>query len=201
MKVLILMLASTIDLMIASALWFFSFCAVNLAAVPLGFGRHVWDLPGATRDDQFAVATRVQKLNYLALILLSPAIVLAKVSVIATLLRIFPQPMKYLRLFLFATAGLVILCCTCQAFLVIFQCSPVQFSWMLGGPDEGTCYGLEPIVLALGIVNVVTDFVICLTPIPSFLRLKMPVAQKACLCALFLSGLMYVIISPYKAKR
>ncbi|KAG8162365.1 hypothetical protein KVR01_008130 [Diaporthe batatas] len=177
-------------LMIASSLWFFSFCAVNLAAVPVGFGQHVWDLPGATRDDQFAVATRVQKLNYLALILLSPAIVLAKVSIIAILLRIFPQPMKCLRLFLFATAGLIILCCTCQAFLVIFQCSPVQFSWMLGGPNEGTCYGLEPIVLTLGIVNVVTDFVICFTPIPSFLRLKMPAAQKACLCALFLTGLI-----------
>lgn len=180
----------TIDLMIASGLWFFSFCAVNLAAVPVGFGKHIWDLPGATKEDQFAVATRVQKLNYLALILLSPSIVLAKVSVIATLLRIFPQPMKYLRLFLFATAGLVVLCCTCQAFLVIFQCSPVQFSWVVGGMEQGTCYGLQPVVLTLGIVNIVTDFVICLTPIPYFLRLKMPAAQKACLCALFLSGLM-----------
>ncbi|KAK7701687.1 hypothetical protein SLS64_010135 [Diaporthe eres] len=177
-------------LMVASAVWFFSFCAVNLAAVPVGFGKHIWDLPGSTKEDQFAVATRVQKLNYLALILLSPSIVLAKISVIATLLRIFPQPMKYLRLFLFATAGLVVLCCTCQAFLVIFQCSPVQFSWVLGGAEQGTCYGLQPVVLTLGIVNVVTDFVICLTPIPYFLRLKMPAAQKACLCALFLSGLI-----------
>lgn len=176
--------------MIASAVWFFSFCAVNLAAVPAGFGKHIWDLPGDTKEDQLAIATVVQKLNYLALILLSPSIVLAKVSVIATLLRIFPQPMRYLRLFLFATAGLVVLCCTCQAFLVIFQCSPVRFSWVLGGPEEGTCYGLQPVVLTLGIVNVVTDFVICLTPIPYFLRLKMPAAQKACLCALFLSGLM-----------
>jgi hypothetical protein len=179
-----------LDLMIASAVWFFSFCAVNLAAVPVGLGKHVWDLPGATIEDQFAAAARVQKLNYLALILLSPSIVLAKVSVIATLLRIFPHPMRYLRLFLLATAAVIVLCCTCQAFLVIFQCTPVQFSWMLGAPDEGTCYGLEPVVLALGIVNVVTDFVICLTPIPYFLRLKMPAAQKACLCALFLTGLM-----------
>ncbi|POS75882.1 hypothetical protein DHEL01_v205724 [Diaporthe helianthi] len=182
-------------LMTASALWFISFCAANLAAVPVGFGQHVWDLPGATRDDKFAVATRVQKLNYLALILLSPAIVLAKVSVVATLLRIFPQPMRCLRIFLFATAGLVILCCTCQAFLVIFQCSPVQFSWVLGRPDEGSCYGLEPAVLALGVVNVVTDFVICITPIPYFLRLNMPAAQKACLCALFLSGLIACVFS------
>ncbi|KAL1870752.1 hypothetical protein Daus18300_005072 [Diaporthe australafricana] len=177
-------------LMLASAFWFFAFCAVNLAAVPVGLGQHIWDLPGDTKEEQFEVATRVQKLNYLALILLSPSIALAKISVIATLLRIFPNPMKYLRLFLFATAGIVILCCTCQAFLVIFQCSPVKFSWVLGGPEQGKCYGLETVVLTLGIVNIVTDFVICLTPIPYFLRLKMPAAQKACLCALFLSGLI-----------
>lgn len=179
-----------IDIMLASAFWFFAFCAVNLAAVPAGLGQHIWDLPGDTKEEQFDVATRVQKLNYLALILLSPSIALAKISAIATLLRIFPNPMKHLRLFLFATAGMVVLCCTCQAFLVIFQCSPVRFSWVLGGPEQGKCYGLETVVLTLGIVNIVTDFVICLTPIPYFLRLKMPAAQKTCLCALFLSGLM-----------
>ncbi|KAI3395079.1 hypothetical protein diail_1836 [Diaporthe ilicicola] len=182
-------------LMIASAFFFFSFCAVNLAAVPLGLGKHIWDLPGDTKEEQFDIATRVQKLNYLALILLSPSIALAKISVIATLLRIFPNSMKCLRLFLFAIAGLIILCCTCQAFLVIFQCSPVKFSWVLGGPEHGKCYGLETVVLALGIVNIVTDFVICLTPIPYFLRLKMPTAQKACLCALFLTGLIACVFS------
>lgn len=134
-------------------------------------------------------AARVQKLNFVSLILLSPAIVLAKLSVIAILLRVFPRTMKALRVFFLALAGVIIGCCTTQALLVIFQCSPVQSSWDL---EAGSCYinSLENVTISLGALNLVTDLMVCIAPIPYFLRLKIPGPQKLCLCALFLSGLM-----------
>lgn len=179
--------------MIGSALCFIVFCALNLYAANLGFGNHIWNLPGvndnSTIDDISAAAAKVQEINYVALAILSPAIILAKLSVIAILLRIFPPTMKALRIFLLGLSAVVIGCCLAQALMIILQCFPVQASWDI---QSNSC-SLEPldaIVMGMGVLNVVTDVVICVTPIPYFLKLKLPMPQKVCLCGIFLSGLM-----------
>lgn len=130
----------------------------------------------------------VQQLNYISLIILSPAIVLAKLSIIALFLRIFPQ--KHLRAILYMLAIITIACCTSQAFVVAFQCGPVSLSWDF--QTVGNCYNISVAVVILGAVNVVTDFLLCIIPIPYFLRLNMPLRQRICLCSLFLTGLMSV---------
>lgn len=102
--------------MLASTLCFSICGALNLFATSLGFGRHIWNLAGistsSTLEEVSKVAAKVQMLNYISLILLAPAIILAKLSVIAILLRVFPRTMKALRTFLFVLAGVIVGCCT-----------------------------------------------------------------------------------------
>lgn len=92
---------------------------------------------------------------------------------------------------LYVLAAVVLVCCTSQALMVIFQCTPVQSSWDVGA-GSALCHiePLETVALALGALNVVTDVIICITPIPYFLKLKISRPQKICLCGLFMSGLM-----------
>lgn len=192
--------------MLASASLFTTFCALNIAATNHGFGAHIWDLPGLPTDagttpsppDLAAAAVPAQELNYAALAIAAPSIMLGKLSVLAVLLRVFPVNMAgHLRALLYGLAVVIVCCCSGQALLVVFQCWPVRTSWDLlaagdGGGGGGMCV-IEPlatVALALGALNVATDLVICLAPIPRFLRLKIEKPQKACLCALFLSGLM-----------
>lgn len=187
--------------MIGAVLFFTTFCVLNIHAATLGFGRHIWNLPGlaAGADDSAAwsaeaisaAVARVQKINYTALAVLAPAIVLAKLSVLAILLRIFPPAMRALRLFLLGLSVVIVGCCTTQALIIVFQCFPVEASWGIDGGGEA-CYikNLDAVVMGLGVLNVLTDLVICFAPIPYFLKLKLPRLQKLCLCALFLTGLM-----------
>lgn len=192
--------------MLGSAAFFTTFCAINITATTHGFGAHIWDLPGLPADagatpnpaDLAAAATHAQELNYAALALAAPTIMLGKLSVLAVLLRVFPVNMAGpLRALLCGLAVVIVGCCGGQALLVIFQCWPVRTSWDLlaagdGGDGSSRCV-VEPlatVALALGALNVATDLIICLAPIPRFLRLNIEKPQKACLCALFLSGLL-----------
>lgn len=181
--------------MLAAALSFLVFASVNIAAVPIGFGRHGWDLPGAALDAHVHAAERVLEHNFVGLVFLSPALGLAKVSIVATLLRIFtPQATSrppLLRRALAAAAVAAAVGGAAQLVFTVFQCSRVELSWALVDPAaEGSCGSLEEAVLAGGVVNVVVDFVICCSPVPVFMRLQLPLRQRLCVSALFLSGLM-----------
>lgn len=183
-------------LMIGSVVFFITFCVLNIYAATLGFGHHIWALPGltdpSTSQAMSAAVARVQKINYVALTILAPAIILAKLSVVAILLRIFPPAMRALRVFLLGLGVVVIGCCTTQAMIIIFQCFPVEASWDMARSGGTACYikNLDAVVMGMGALNVLTDLVICLTPIPYFWKLKLPRFQKMCLCGLFLSGLV-----------
>lgn len=184
--------------MISSAIVFIVFCALNIAATTHGFGSHIWDLPGLPSEGipspaELAAATvPAQRLNYAGLALATPAIMLAKLSVLAVLLRVFPVNMAGgLRGLLWGLSFVVVICCTGQALLVVFQCWPVRTSWdLIESGERCAVEPLETISLALGALNVATDLIICLAPIPRFLKLKIERPQKLCLCALFLCGLM-----------
>lgn len=179
--------------MTGSAILFTAVCIVNMYAVHLGSGNHVWDLPGITDSSTFdqvsKAAAPVELLNYTAMIVIAPAIILAKLSIVTILVRIFPESMRALRYFLFALAVILTCCCLTQALLVMFQCSPIQASWNI---EAGVCYiqSLEAITMGLGILNLLTDVMLCIAPIPYFWQLQMPRPQRLCLCALFMTGLM-----------
>lgn len=179
--------------MIAAAISFLVFASVNIAGVAIGFGLHGWDLPGTTLAERLGAAERVLEYNFVSLVFLSPAICLSKLSIVATLLRIFTWQAspRLLRHVLLATSLVVTVCCGSQLVFTIFQCSRVPLSWELLDPAEsGSCGNLETAVLAAGVMNVVTDFVICCSPIPVFMKLQLPLRQRLCVSALFLSGLM-----------
>lgn len=173
--------------MLSASFFFLLQSAINLAAMRVGFGEHIWNVP-----DRFRGMERVQEMNFASLMLLSISICLAKVSIITTLLHIFtPQTVKFLRYLLLATGLVVVVCCVTEVFLILFQCHPIYLSWKISEIGrQGTCMGFQAAILGGGTVNLITDIIITVAPIRYFLQLNMPMRQKLCLCGLFLSGAM-----------
>ena len=70
---------------------------------------------------------------------------------------------------------------------LIFACRPIAKSWDLT-ITSGTCINRPAVYLANGVLNVATDFVILLLPVPLIRGLQMPKRQKILLAAMFSVG-------------
>lgn len=178
--------------MILSAIFFFITASVNIAATPWGFGLTCAELPGATIEERLVSAKRVLEYNFISMVFIVPCICLAKLSIIATQLHIFTsRTSSLLRHILIVTAVVMVASSFAQVVFVIFQCTTVSLSWeLIDGKHPGSCRNLEEAVIWGGVINVVTDWVICCAPIPFFMRLQLPLRQRLGVSALFLVGLL-----------
>lgn len=101
---------------------------------------------------------------------------------------------------LFVVGGLWI----CGIFVTLFQCDPVDQAWKID-PNR-KCINYVNYLYASSAVNVFTDIVLCILPIPHLWKLsesspktslnfvliltqsEMPVRQRIALCLLFVGG-------------
>ncbi|KAJ5164412.1 uncharacterized protein N7500_006242 [Penicillium coprophilum] len=75
-----------------------------------------------------------------------------------------------------------------MTFLAIFNCNPISAFWT----TEGTCFDFKQFAVGYAIVNIITDFVIWLMPIPKVWNIQLPKSQKIALSLIFALGLLYV---------
>lgn len=121
-----------------------------------------------------------------------PAVALAKVSILIFYLRINPaRSFRYQVFFvLFVTIGYMIAICLS----LIFECHPIAKFW---DPSvEGKCLHVQDLYLANGILNVVTDFLVLLVPIPMLVALHVSTRQKVVLGCVFATGSLCVLHFP-----
>ena len=133
--------------------------------------------------------------SWLAEVLYTPAIWLAKASVLFQLIRIF-TPMK---------TGLVYWAChtliwsnfafyIATFLVVVFQCHPIDEAW---NPNyEGHCLDRNTILVTSAAINVFSDLLNLLLPIWAIWHLQMSPKRKLGVTALFATGLLYVLILP-----
>lgn len=82
---------------------------------------------------------------------------------------------------------------TTVAFMVM--CAPRQgtsqldYLSALASPE---CTKTQPLIIAMVIINVISDIYLILLPLPPVWRLKMPARRKIGVSALFFTGLVYV---------
>lgn len=77
-----------------------------------------------------------------------------------------------------------------QVFFEIFQCVPISSAW---DPSEtGKCVPYGALVLAMGIVNIVTDVIMLILPMPLLWRLKVSATRKWMLMIMFSLGGLFV---------
>ncbi|KAK3935586.1 hypothetical protein QBC46DRAFT_46352 [Diplogelasinospora grovesii] len=162
-----------------------------LAATRYGLGQHVWNLPMPVENMLDELKHCVQ-LMFVANVFYAAATAFTKVSIITSYLRIFPH--ELLRRILYATSAVVVGLGISAIFATIFQCKLVEAAWdfaIVGGQ----CYAFIDFLYANSAINIATDFVLCLAPLPYFWGLSLPVKQRLSICLLFGIGFIASIAS------
>ena len=98
--------------------------------------------------------------------------------------RVFPQKwFKYslIALGLFISGHMIAF-----NFVAIFQCRPIRSQWNPSIPSH--CLNYEAAILIGGIVNILTDFVMLIIPMPLLWGLKLSKSRKLMLTSVFLLG-------------
>lgn len=144
----------------------------------------MWDIP----LDKFLT---YEKWGAASVVIYVPAVALAKVSILIFYLRINPASSFRYQVFfvLFVTVGYMIAICLA----LIFECHPIPKFW---DPFvEGKCVHVQDLYLANGILNVVTDFLVLLVPVPMLWALHVSSRQKFVLGGIFATGSLTCVLS------
>ena len=150
---------------------------------PFAFGRVGFAIPinkylaraFSNKDEKSAVG--IQALYPLA-------IESIKVSTLLLYLRIFPS--RQFRLWLWWVGPFVTIYTAILVLGSIFQCRPIQGAW--DPVVEGHCIPVDLLYLICGGMNILTDVMILIAPLPTLWRLHTEIKQKLQLMSIFCIG-------------
>ncbi|KAK7917472.1 hypothetical protein PG985_011080 [Apiospora marii] len=152
-----------------------------------GAGRHIWDL-------DMALFPAFLRWQYIHGILLVVGISLVKISIGFFLLRLI-QNKWYRRFIIFTQVFITLFTISCVCTLV-FQCVPPEATFALVPPPGAKCFDratFTNIGIFNGAVNITTDFIFVLLPIPMILKLQVNTRTKATLIVALSLGIFACI--------
>ena len=109
----------------------------------------------------------------------------SKIAVLLCYLRISTKSL--FRTGVFVVMGVVFAYNIALMLSLIFACRPIAKNWD-ATIMTGSCINRPAVYLANGVLNVVTDFIILLMPLPMIRGLHLPLRQKILLGAMFSVG-------------
>ncbi|KAJ5315592.1 hypothetical protein N7476_005899 [Penicillium atrosanguineum] len=75
------------------------------------------------------------------------------------------------------------------------SCKPVSHFWTQFSGTTGECIDVDHFFLALGIINMLNDFIILVIPFPRIVKLQMNSRKKAAICAILAVGIFVCVAS------
>ena len=151
------------------------YATINLLGVHFGFGRHQILVKHPLSATKVELAIEV---------LYHPAMITVKFSILLLYNRLFPN--QRFRLLLWAVAVFTVCYTVAGIFVVIFQCVPFHTYWDHAAKPR--CVNLDAALIALGVLNAVTDFIILGLPVPFLWRLHSSLAHKTQLAGMMSLG-------------
>ncbi|OHE96937.1 hypothetical protein CORC01_07722 [Colletotrichum orchidophilum] len=162
--------------------------------IPNGTGKHIWAAPpSATKA--WAIGLFASEMAY------TVTMSTVKWSTLALYWRIF-NTRKSIRYYIWTTAGTILAWFVVVIFVLIFQCHPVHAFWARYDTehpltsDQYTC-GVDVKMFFMGnsILNIITDALLVLLPIPYVWKLQLHTAQKLALAGVFALGTFVTVVS------
>jgi hypothetical protein len=117
-----------------------------------------------------------------------------KVSILFLYLRIFP--VRWLVVSSYATMGVIVAWAIATILAGCLICRPFAYNWDKTIPG-GYCGNQVTSFTITGIINVVTDVVVLVLPMPNLSKLQMATYKKVTLIAVFGLGAVYVHSLPF----
>ncbi|KKK14801.1 hypothetical protein ARAM_006380 [Aspergillus rambellii] len=160
---------------------------ISVASFYYGWDRHMWDVP-------LEWLPTVSKLNLTFQILFSLSASLTKLSFLWFCKRILGAGGKGLyqayNLALIAAMNAVAVSSVLFMGLSLFQCHPIHAYWDLMPSSPYSCLDDGAIVFSASVINIFTDFVVTLIPMPLIWNLKLPTRQRIATMSIFALGLV-----------
>jgi len=124
-----------------------------------------------------------------ASVLYVPCLGLSKFS----LLLFYHQlsPIRWFKTFVYILMAVVVGYSSTIIFALIFACNPIAKNWDIT-ITKGTCINRAAIYIATAVVNIATDVMLLILPIPMIFHLQMPTMQKVGVVFIFTLGSMWV---------
>ncbi|KAF5026133.1 hypothetical protein F66182_1781 [Fusarium sp. NRRL 66182] len=148
-------------------------------------GVHAWEMP-------------IDKFNtymldvYVAAFIYIVCGSLAKLALLIFYLRISPQ--RWFKIATWTTLLIISGYTIGTFFAVIFACKPIAMSWDVT-ITEGTCINRPGLYIATAAVNIISDIILFVLPLPMVVNLQIPFKQKIGLMGIFTIGSLTVITS------
>ncbi|KAI3331630.1 hypothetical protein HD806DRAFT_477917 [Xylariaceae sp. AK1471] len=114
-----------------------------------------------------------------------------KLSILSFYGHIFPQ--RLFHYWLWAVSVLVASWDISFTFVTIFQCNPVSYAWDTNQPGHCINYGTSQ--LASGVINIITDILILVMPIPLIWKLNITKQKKRQVTLTFAIGCTACLVS------
>ncbi|KAI9850046.1 MAG: hypothetical protein M1838_006161 [Thelocarpon superellum] len=156
-----------------------------------GLGRHAIII-GIPETRSFLINSYVTQIIY------ALQFPLTKVSVLMFYHRVFP--IHRVRVFLWVLGTLMVMWFTGAFFAALFTCNPISYFWDRAIGGAGTCFDTEVYYNFNGGLNVFTDLILLLLPVPIVLKLKMRRGEKFGILFIFLIGVVTTIASIVRLK-
>ena len=120
--------------------------------------------------------------------LYSFAIALIKLSILWLYFRNLSSSPRFV-LALWGIASFVIGYCVANAIGSILQCLPIESNW--DPMVKHRCISLSVAGTIIAAINVLTDFMILILPMPLLARLRKPLSERLQIMGIFCVGLLY----------
>ncbi|KAF3005814.1 hypothetical protein E8E13_008060 [Curvularia kusanoi] len=160
-------------------------------AVVYGYGRHWKTLEPATR-----IVAR--KWFYGVNIVYKVVLMFNKISIACLYYRIFAVSRNSFRIACHVMNAWILMSSLAFIIATIFQCTPVAAFWDRSIPDF-RCFKNEPWWISYATVQISTDFVLLLMPLPVIRRLSMGRTEKLGVCLVFGTGVFVTFASIFRA--
>ncbi|RGP80920.1 integral membrane [Fusarium longipes] len=157
---------------------------VHMFAMGAG-GVHAWEIPITT----FNIYLRDV---YVAAIIYVLCGSLAKIALLIFYLRLSPQ--RWFKIAIYLSMVFIIGYTVGLFFAVMFACHPINMSWDIT-VTEGKCVNQPALYFATAAVNIASDVILFVLPLPMVFQLQLPLKQKIGLMGIFTIGSLTVITS------
>ncbi len=127
-----------------------------------------------------------------------PAITCVKGSILLLYLRIFPSSAKAFRICTYAVMGFVFSYAFAGFWISIFACTPTRRVWDIKLAQDhsgksGICVDRNMLSVAVASLNIISDAMMLILPIPLVWKLQLPLSQRISIIAMFAIACLYVL--------
>ncbi|VTO83655.1 unnamed protein product [Fusarium graminearum] len=154
---------------------FIKICSLVMQSVQIwsisigGLCHHAWEMP-------IEVFEKHMLSSYIA----APVFIIcngcSKTSLLTFYLQISPQ--LWFRRVVYGTITFVVLYTLIISTLLLFGCNPIQTAWDPFRFASGKCADNAVVYIIIAVVNIISDLILFVIPIPMIAQLKMPLGQR-----------------------